>query len=65
MSLGELSISEISVLELTICLAELHDPTPFKQTALHFLRQREALLNPGGLPVAGLTMLFVNLYYEL
>ena len=35
MSLGELSISEISVLELPICLADLHDLTPFQQTALH------------------------------
>ena len=45
MSLGGLSISEISVLDLPICLSDLHDPTPFEQAPATMSNQRRGLLN--------------------
>ena len=44
LSMGELSISEISELYIPVCWSDLHDPTPFQQTSATTSKQGQGSL---------------------
>ena len=56
MSLGGLSISGISVLDLPICLSDLHDPTPFQQASATMSKKGRGLLKSPD-PFSGCTVI--------